>query len=507
MRQLSIGLMGVVSVSLLACGKTESTSAPAGAASAATASAPVAEAASSSTAAAAVVSAAPLAAAPPAPAPSGAPASFKGGVKENIAGAVGLGCEATSLDGYLQLLCRKKSGTGGHPLKASITDLNAPPADAPSTPAPGSESAAGEGASDAGKNEVAANEQGELVLVVPFSGDAKQDVAIEWTDNRYTLHVVGNQAKLEWAASGIPHRRACQQLLDESKAVVKAAQNAEGEARLTTTEGMKYGRLGTCQPGGLGSWALSLKALAGKGEGAARQHHLELEVVRVDVDGKRMSASFGSLDVAPAGFELAALQVYDYDDDGRVDLIVPYEVKAAGAAPATLPSPIWSYSDAGVMAYAKTPPAGGGIGIEHLDFDMRPDFSTYAGYVAYLGPDCGLKTCPPRLTGPKLFWHSQPDGSFTDRDDSAKSALKRASCQNKPSTIVIETSGNLNAAQTAKNVVCSRAFGVTAEAVISELAAKHVALCGEAATCPLETTLKAWAKLEFPFELASAAKK
>jgi hypothetical protein len=469
--------------------------------SAAQASAPVTPAVSSE----ASTAAKPVAEAPPpAPAPSHAPTSFKGGTKENIAGAVGLGCEATSLDGYLQLLCRKKSGTGGHPVRATIYDLNAPPADPPSEQEPGSEPAQG----DAGSNETGPNEQGELVVVVPFSGDTKLDVGIEWTDNRYTLHVVGNKASLEWAASGIPHRRACQQVLDESKAVVKAAQSAEGEARLTTTEGQKYSRFGACQPAGLGSWALSLRSLAGKGEGAARQHRVELDVVRVDLDGKRKSAPFGSLEVAPGGFEVAPLQVYDYDDDGRVELIVPYDVKAAGAAPVAWPSPIWSFSDAGIAAYAKAPTVGGGLGIEQLDFDMRPDFSTHAGYVAYLGPDCGLKTCPPRLTGPKLFWQSKPDGSFADRNDAAKSALKRASCQSKPSAVVVETGGSLNAAQTAKNVVCSRAFGVTSEAVIAELTAKHAALCGESATCPVETTLQAWAKLELPFELsATVAKK
>jgi hypothetical protein len=496
--------MSAVSISLLACGKTESTSAPSGSASA-QASAPVAEAASSS----APTGAEPVAAAEaadsplPAPAPSGVPKSFKGGTKENIAGAVGLGCEATSLEGYLQLLCRKKSGTGGHPVRATIHDLNAPPVVEPNEREPGAQPTEG----DAASNEAGPNEQGELVVVVPFSGDTKLDVGLEWTDNRYTLHVVGNQASLEWAASGIPHRRACQQVLDESKAVVKAAQNAEGEARLTTTEGAKYSRFGTCQPGGLGSWALALESLAGKGEGAARMHHVELEVIRVDLDGKRKSAPFGGLEVAPGGFEVTALQVYDYDDDGRVELIVPYEVKAAGAAPATWPSPIWSFSDEGITAYSKAPNLGGGIGIEQLDFDMRPDFSTYAAYVAYFGADCGLKTCPPRLTGPKLFWHSQPDGSFADRNEAAKSALKRASCQSKPSAIVVEAGGSLNAAQTAKNVVCSRAFGVTSETVVAELTAKHAALCGEAATCPLETTLQAWAKLEVPFELAATVAK
>jgi hypothetical protein len=48
---------------------------------------------------------------------------------------------------------------------------------------------------------------------------------------------------------------------------------------------------------------------------------------------------------------------------------------------------------------------------------------------------------------------------------------------------------------------------VTSDAVIAELTTKHAALCGEAATCPLETTLKAWAKMELPFELSAGVAK
>jgi hypothetical protein len=416
-----------------------------------------------------------------------------------------LGCEATSLDGWLQLLCRKRNGTGGHPVRAVITTPGAEAA-APTGREPGTEPAEGEAAEAAGE-ELTANEQGELSIVVPYSGDEKRDVAIEWTDTRYTLHVAGPKATLEWAASGIPHRRACQQVLDESKAVLTQAQKAEGPARLTTTETAKLSRFGVCQQGGLGSWALALKAASGVGEGAARQQHLELEVVRVDIDGNRKSQSFGSLDVSPGGLELPALQVYDYDDDGRDELIVSYDVKATSSSGQALPRPIWSFTDAGVTAYAKAPAVGGGVSVEQLDFDMRPDLSTYGDFVAWLGPDCGLKTCPPRVTGPKLYFHSLPDGSFSADDEPARNALKRAGCQNKPTAVVVETAGALNAVQTAKNLVCAKAWGVTLETLKAELAGKQAALCGEAASCPLKSALEAWLEKPLPFELTATAKK
>jgi hypothetical protein len=499
MRQFGIWLV----LGMVACSKAEQPPAPVASAVSPAASASVSES-SAPAAAPSTVAAAPT----PAPAPSGAPASFKGGAKEIIGSAVGLGCEATSMDGWLQLLCRKKNGTGGHPVRAVVHTPGADAEPAPSAQEPGEAVSGDAAAADApNADELTPNEQGELTIVVPYSGDEKRDVNIEWTDTSYTLHVTGPKATLEWAASGIAHRRSCQQLLDESRAVVTAAQKLEGEARLTTTEAAKLPRFGVCQPGGLGSWALSLKAVSGKAEAASRQHHYELEVVRVNVEGARKSASFGSFDAAPGGLELSALQVYDYDDDGRDELIVPYELKATGGAAPSFPPSIWSFSDSGVAAYAKAPTVSGGIGIEQLDFDMRPDFGTYGAFVAYLGADCGAKTCPPRVTGPKLFLHGAPEGGFSDNDDTAKSALKRASCQSKPSNVVVEAAGSLNVAQTAKNLVCAKAYGTTSDAIAAELTSKHAALCGEAPTCPLATTFETWLKQPLPIELTQTAKK
>jgi hypothetical protein len=493
----NLGLWLVACGVLAACNKAQPSGGSGNAAPSTAAPPPASAAVASAPVVTSAAAAAPVAPTPPA----GAPASFKAGTKETIGAAVGLGCEATSLDGWLQLLCRKKNGTGGHPVRAVVRNPNAvaaaPAEPQPSADAPSPDADAGTGTGE----ELSPNEQGELTIVVPYSGEEKRDVEIEWTDTTYTLHVVGAKATLEWAASGIPHRRACQQLLDENKAVIAAAQKAEGEARLTTTEAAKLPRFGSCREGGLGSWALSLKAISGKGEGAARVHHFELEVVRIAVDGARKAATFGSVDAAPGGFELASPQVYDYDDDGRDEFIIPYELKASGGAAPHFPSPVWSFNDAGVVAYGKAPTVNGGIGIEQLDFDMRPDFSTYGPFVAFLGSDCGLKTCPPRVTGPKLYLHSTPEGAFTDKDEAAKSALKRAMCQSKPANVVVDTGGSVNVAQTAKNLVCARAYGVGAETISAELTAKRASLCGEAASCPLETTLQSWLKLELPVEL------
>jgi hypothetical protein len=323
-----------------------------------------------------------------------------------------------------------------------------------------------------------------------------------WTDVRYTLKLDGTTGAFEWAGSAIPHRRACQALLDENHRTLAAAQKLEGAERLSAAELKGLNKLGTCQPAGLGSWALSLAHVSGAGEPTARSVKLELEVVRIDLDGKRTSGSFGTFEIAPGGFELGALVAYDYDDDGNDELIVPYELKALPASAHEGPAlaPIWSFSDTTITPYAKAPSIAGGFSVEHLDFDMRPDLGGYGPFVAYLGADCGAKVCPPRLSGPRLFFHSLPDGGFSVNDDAVGAALKRT-CSSKPAAVVLPVSGIPSLEKSAKNLVCARAHGVTSDALHAELTAKSSDVCGGSATCPLLATLEAWSSAALPMAL------
>jgi hypothetical protein len=158
---------------------------------------------------------------------------------------------------------------------------------------------------------------------------------------------------------------------------------------------------------------------------------------------------------------------------------------------------VWSFSATGITPYAKGPSLAGGVSIEQLDFDMRPDLGTSAPFATYLGADCGQKTCPPRVSGPKLFFHSLPDGGFSQSDDAARAALKRT-CSNKPATILLGGAGSVNLDRTAKNLVCARAHGASAETIRAELTAKAADLCGSQTTCPLATALDGWAGAAMP---------
>jgi len=472
-RWLGFGFLGVS----VACGATWLTAcSKSDAPSPGSAVAPLASSASAAHAAppSAPLAPTPLPAAPATadPVDGGPPASFASGKKENVENAVGLGCEAKSSSGYLELLCRKKNGTGGHPVQAvlnSATDELVP-----------------------------ADEHGELRLVTPFKDGETRDISIEWSDTRYVLHVSGASAKLEWAAGGLELRRACAKIADESRAVTAEAQKASSEQRVLPAEAAKLPRFGVCQPAGLGSYALSLKALSGSGPTEARRLHAEIEVVHVSEQGVRLAAPWATFEFAPGGLELTSLQAYDYDDDGKDELVLAYDLKAvpAGVTPPH-PATIWSFSESGVESYAKAPELDpGGASIEQLDFDMRPDLGSYGAYAAWLAADCGAKQCPTRITGPRFFAHSLPDGGFSLNDTASKAALKRA-CPKKAPSIVVDS-----LAQTAKNLVCARVYGTSIEAVTEELTAKHDVLCGSAETCPAKTTLEAWAKALPPLTLS-----
>jgi hypothetical protein len=282
-------------------------------------------------------------------------------------------------------------------------------------------------------------------------------------------------------------------LLDASKAVLAAARKSTAEHPLTPADAAKLPRFGTCFPAGLGSWAVALRAIEANGEGTARAVHLELDMVRVREDGGSLQAPLGALDVAPGGFTLPALQIYDYDDDGHDEAIVGYELLAlpGGTKPPALPA-VWSFTNEAVAAYARIPELGaGGVAAEHLDFDMRPDLGGYGSFVAWLTPDCGAKDCPPRITGPRLFAHSLATGDFSQRDDAAASSLAK-SCPKATAPVVALVENKLHTAQTAKNLGCALARGTAPEILKNALDERRAVICGGAESCPLLGVFESW---------------
>lgn len=469
LRHTGYALTAVVLLGL-ACSKKEPPTSTSGSLAAVASSVPVAGAGASSTPVAGAV--APLS--PPvsssvsntanAPPSEVVPESFSDGTKVPHAVATGLGCEATEKQGWLQLLCRKKNGAGGHPKRALL------------------------GEQERGQ-EFVPDEHGELRVNIPYRSGGSASGYVEWTDTKYNLNVQGTELKLEWAV-GLEVRRSCANLEKESKALITKAQQLESPERLTELESAKFPVFGRCQPAGFGSWALGLRGISASGVGVSRALVFELDVVRVDAEGKVSRADFGTLTAQPSGLDFKPLQIYDYDDDGLVELIVPYDLKAipAGVTPPRI-SPVWTTKTGKIEPYAQAEAQLGGAQTTQLEFDMRTDIGGYNPFIAYLSPDCGGVSCPPRLVGPVRYARAMADGSFSLKDPQAMAAINRA-C---PKGLSVTT--EKEPARLALAIACARLRGDEPTKVEAELAAKGTALCKGEASCGLLDALVGFAKV------------
>jgi hypothetical protein len=397
------------------------------------------------------------------------PADFSGSTVVANAVATGLGCEARSKDGWLQLLCRKKNGAGGHPKRAVLGAEGSAP-------------------------EIGPDDQSELSLVIPFRTGTETTGFIEWTDTKYDFKVKDEELRLEWVVT-LEMRRACAELEKASKEVVSTAQKGDAPDRLTAMEAAKLPHFGTCQSAGHGSWAVALHGIEATGDKSARRLSLDVEVARVGEDGMLTKADFGKIVTVPGGFELRPLQVYDYDDDGSSELIVPYDLKAipAGATPVAL-SAVWTHKAGAVSPLTTFSPTLGGLQTTHLEYDMRPDLGRYDPFVSYLPTDCGAANCPTRLVGPPRFARSLPNGAFALTEPQAQAALTRA-CP-KTTTIVVDG----NPSRTAQNVACARLRGEESKKLEADLKAKSSTICKGTESCALLDALIQFANQTIPSE-------
>jgi len=442
------------------------------------------------------------------------PESFSSGEKVEVTNAVGLGCEARSSQGWLQLLCRKKNGTGGRPVRAirdlaAYTAQQANPDAAPSENAPSEKAepnaAEGDSAEPAAAglgelpNVIEPDEQGELRVPVPWRAGHTAKLRVEWTDTSYDLEVDGTAARLVLPVS-LGLRRQCEALRKESQAVVDAAEKGTDATGLNRSDVAKLPRFGMCQTAGLGAWSVQLQKLEAAGATPARVVHATFEVAHVDPDGKVQRAPFGTLAFAPQGLQAKPLMVYDYDDDGQQELIVRYDIVKSTEAGAKVPA-VYTLRGGEVRAYDKLEPMGpGGVAVEQLDYDMRPDLADFGPYVAWLSSDCGAKLCPDRISGPQFFAYSEKDGTFSRTHSAALGALKRA-CPKTPDPIVVTQGDGVNAARTAQQVACAKVWKVDDLAVSAAIEAERSKLCSGVDDCPLYRTLKAWAAVAPPATL------
>jgi hypothetical protein len=463
-----------------------------------------------------------VAVAPPpaasAPAATGAgtltpiPESFEGGTKVDVENALAVSCETKALGEWLRFTCFTKTGTGGKPKRAVMPALGLP-----------DEKLVAVEASDGGApppmREMLPEKSGMLLVDVPWKAGYKAQGFIEWEDTKYLLHVDGQSAKLAWDVT-VQLRRTCAEVERSQK---KVADDAVKAGTLTEAEAKKLPRFGRCQPAGFGSWAVGVTSLAKAeskpaaqppGQPAEKQQftttevktiapkamlQAALEMIWVDFEGKTKRAPMGTVEFVADKLQLPRIVAYDYDGDGRDEAVVLYELNgfSGSGAPKVL-APIWSFDGTAVAAYTRSPGLlPGSLFTEQLDSDMRPDLGHFGPFVAWPTGKCGEAACPDRITGPKLFAHSHADGTFSLDDDAARAAGKRM-CSSRPSPVV---AGKTGIGRTALNVGCARLWGVSTEALTTELRAAAPALCGAEAECDVLKTLIAWSAIKPPFEI------
>jgi hypothetical protein len=450
------------------------------------------------------------------------PASFEGAAKAEVKNAVGIGCEAVTKDGWLQLWCHKKNSTGGKPVHAVFSSAEEaaasrgeplpsawPTPNASGKPALSASatatstsaaipSASASGDADAGAPEftVEAEEKGDLRVLVPWLPGYATKVRIDWSDVSYDLIVDSAQGELK-RPENLALRKACAELTrkaDDLVAVMK-------KANASDVKGMpKFGR---CQLAGTGAWAVSLDSLNASGEGSTRKLNAQLSAVHLDEQAHAARAPLAEFSFAPEGLSLPTPMIFDFDADGSHEMIVRYDLLALPeglTAPTNAPPTVFTFKSDKVAPFAVGDLAAGGFSVEQLDSDMRPDVADYGPFVAWLPKTCGGAQCPKRISGPRFFLQATADGKFDRQGAAALAALKRA-CPSKPTNVVAAGAQGVNLETTAERVGCARAWQVDSASITQQLTDAKSKLCGAADTCPALSTLQSWASKIAPTTL------
>lgn len=408
----------------------------------------------------------------PSPVAEHPPPSFAAGRPISVANAGVAGCDSRALDGWLELKCRAYNPVGGKIVEAEVHEA------------------------PASTQKVLPESDGQLRVVLPWRSRHETTARIKWSDASYELQVDGQTGAMRRVETDAV-RQACQALEQRHDTFLKEVR--AGSGAVTRDDVRRFPRFGRCVPAGQGAWALAARKVSASGEGAKREVVAELEVVHVDEAGALHSFPFAVLPFTPGGLSVPPLMVYDYDADAVPEVIIRYDVlrrpegrrtSPLGAQPA-----VFTWSGNRVTAYGPAGKLGGGaVLVEHLDRDMRPDVGHYGPFLAWVGKECGVGSCPRRLVGPRFFSVSLPDGGFDAGDERATQVLSR-SCSSASGAVVPESLSSVADKQRlALNVACSVLRGASGGDVSRELKAGREKLCGAASECELLSTLLGWAK-------------
>jgi hypothetical protein len=409
-------------------------------------------------------------------------ANFDQATPTNIGNSGITGCAARVVPGWAQIRCDASNAEGGALLGAHIKS----------------------GAPEGAPLDVKPSQDGSLTLVLPWLKGQRSEVRFEWLGMTQDLWFSARHSKFTRV---LPQEQAaqCERFAKSSQQILAGIRGRIGpfSPAVLPRDVYRFPNVGRCQMAGHSAWALSLATLSASGEGPNREVVVTFALNHVDAEGKVDSQSYGPLAFAPEGLHLPELMVYDYDADGEAEVIIRQELllRAERSMTKVLPRmpAVYTYKQGKVQPYAPLSAlASGGILAEQLEGDGRPDVGDYGPFLSWLPDKCGRGECPKRLTGPRFFLRSTPDGNFSAQD-AVTDGVIRSKCERTPKQLVVDVRSVSGKRQTAHNIACARVRGDSTQSIVAELDELKAEMCEETQpTCPLYLTLVAWASATPP---------
>lgn len=410
------------------------------------------------------------------------PTTFDDGRSVTLVNSQAAGCAARANQGWVEVVCEPENETKGKVSKVTVHE-GLPP-----------------GASEDG----VPGADGRMRFVLPWQPGKRGRATLEWSDAVFEL-TTSNQRGGFTRVLPEAQGRVCAELTRAYAERIKKVRDSETKAALGAADVRKFPKLAECEVVGGDAWALEVADIAAVGEGPDREVSLTLNVVHVDKAGSVAKAVWGPISFAPASVAIPDPVLFDYDSDGVSEVIVRHDILARGAVstrkPLTKLPAVFTFKKGRVTAYPAASALGvGGAVAENLEGDGRPDPGDYGPYLGWFGAECGVGPCPQRVTGPRFYQRSLPDGSFDSAAVEVTAALRQG-CSRSRGSLVVDVGSVTGKTRTALNVACARVRGEAPEAVLDALNREKSQLCGDAAECPLHALLTSWAKAEPPRKL------
>lgn len=406
------------------------------------------------------------------------PLDFDAAMLLSVGNSGTTGCTTRAVAGWARVRCEPKNLSGGTLVGARVTHGAAPDANANIKP----------------------EADGSLTLVLPWRKGQYSEARFEWTDMKQDLVLRARGSKFtrvlpaEQAAQCERFSRTSEQILAGIRAKIGPFSPA-----VTPKDVYQFPKLGQCKMAGHNAWALGLEKLKASGEGKNRELLVTLSLNHIDASGMVASAPFGPLTFAPEGLLLPELMTFDYNDDGEEEVVVRQEILLRAARSMTKPLPeraaVFTYQEGRVVPYESLAPlASGGIMAEHLEPDGRPDVGDYGPFIAWLPEACGRGECEARITGPRFFQRSLPNGAFTAEDEHVERVI-RNKCERTPKELVVDVRTLLGKRQTAQNVACARVRGDDPQAIVAQLDELASEMCNDGQPkCAFYNAMVQWAR-------------